>query len=241
LTERKRSEATVTDPEAPPQSPDVNAVRFVEEEVPAATPPSPKPPDFRVIFDAECGYVWQTLRRLGVQERDLEDVTHDVFVTVYRRLADYDAARPIRPWLFGIAYRVASDYRRLARHRREVVTAIGGDGIEPADDRPGADDHYEAAQARRVVLEALETMDIDRRAVFVMHELDGHAMPEIARALSVPLNTAYSRLRLAREQFAVAVRRIRARGISAPPGRAMNVSVGKSPSGSPGPRGGGER
>ena len=205
----------MTDPPPRPQSPDVNALRLEDDDLvprPARAPlsePSPPPVaerDFRTIFEGECTYVWNALRRLGVYERDLEDVMHDVFVTVYRRLADYDPTRPIRPWLFGIAFRVASDYRRLARHRREVV----GDAFDHPDPGPSAHDHYATMEARKLVMEALEVLDWDRRAVFVMHELDGHAMPEIAAALSVPLNTAYSRLRLAREQFAGAVKRIRA-------------------------------
>ncbi|MBI5535793.1 MAG: sigma-70 family RNA polymerase sigma factor [Deltaproteobacteria bacterium] len=161
---------------------------------------------FRAIYEAEFSYVWHTLRRLGVRDRDLEDLTHDLFVTVYRRIEDYDVDRPVRPWLFGFAFRLASDYRRLARHQREVVDS----DLEGMDPVPLADQQMAAEQRRRVVQAALDTLELDRRAVFVMHDLDGCAMPEIARALSIPLNTAYSRLRLAREQFTAAVRRIRA-------------------------------
>jgi RNA polymerase sigma-70 factor (ECF subfamily) len=201
----------------------VNALRLEEPQVVDPAPRSSAPVlhagariDFRTIFEKECGYVWHALRRLGVRERDLEDLAHDVFVTVHKRLGDYDPTRPIKPWLFGIAFRHASDYRRLARNRLEIVSAlgVGGESPEPADDAPGADVHYEQAEARRLVAEALESLDLDKRAVFVMHEIDGHAMPEIAEALKIPLNTAYSRLRLAREQFAVVVRRLRARKLS---------------------------
>ena len=59
---------------------------------------------------------------------------------------------------------------------------------------------------------ALDALDLDRRSVFVMHELDGQAVPEIARTLSIPLNTAYSRLRLARRDFVDAVKRARSVG-----------------------------
>lgn len=206
----------MTDPPSSPRTSGVNALRLEEPTVPPDLAPRPPTPPFRAIFEAECGYVWHALRRLGVRERDLEDLAHDVFVTVHKRLADYDPRRPIKPWLFGIAFRHASDYRRLARNRLEIVSAlgVGGDSPEPADDSPGADVHYEQAEARRLVADALQSLDMDKRAVFVMHEIDGHAMPEIAEALKVPLNTAYSRLRLAREQFAVVVRRLRARKLS---------------------------
>ena len=203
----------MTDPSPAPQSLVVNALRLDDDAAAPPSSPAVARPEFRAVFESECTYVWHALRRLGVRERDLEDVAHDVFVTVHRRLGDYDPSRPLRPWLFGIALRVASDYRRLARNRLEIVSAMGaGEADEPADETPDALARYEQAEARRMVLEALAVLDLDKRAVFVMHELDGHAMPEIAAALSIPLNTAYSRLRLAREQFTVVVRRLRARG-----------------------------
>lgn len=69
-------------------------------------------------------------------------------------------------------------------------------------------DKLSAERARDVVMEALQSVQMDRRAIFVLSELDGHAMPEIAETLSIPLNTVYSRLRLARETFTAAARRI---------------------------------
>jgi RNA polymerase sigma-70 factor (ECF subfamily) len=164
--------------------------------------------EFPAVYAAELGYVWSALRRLGVQERDLEDLCHDVFVIVFRNLAVYDARRPIRPWLFGIAFRVASDYRRSARHRREVA----GTTREPVCTAPVAEEVMLRRERQRLVARALEELELDRRAVFVMHDIDGHVMPDIAAALGVPLNTAYSRLRLARADFAAAVRRAQGSG-----------------------------
>jgi len=162
------------------------------------------PPSFRSIYEAEFDYIWQTLRRLGVRPSDIEDVAHDVFVTVHRKLADYDTFRPLRPWLFGIAFRVASDYRRTARFKREVF-----DGETDREDvAPIADQQLETKEAHKLVMAALETINLDQRAVFILHELDGHTIPEVARALGEPLNTIYSRLRLARKAFITAVTRM---------------------------------
>jgi RNA polymerase sigma-70 factor (ECF subfamily) len=98
----------------------------------------------------------------------------------------------------------------MARHRLEVV----GDGTpEAADGALPADEQLAAQQARELVIQALDAVELDRRAILVMHDIDGHTMPEIASTLSLPLNTAYSRLRLARADFKAAVeRRRRARG-----------------------------
>lgn len=165
-------------------------------------------PELRQVYQAHFTHVWHTLRRLGVAERDLEDLAHEVFVVVHRRLDSYDPARPIRPWLTGIAYRVASDQRRRAHHQRELLD----DPAHHVDGAPGPEEQAAAEEDRRLVLQALLVLPPERRIVFVMHELDGCDMPEIAEALEVPLNTCYSRLRLARKQFLGAARRLRRDG-----------------------------
>jgi RNA polymerase sigma-70 factor (ECF subfamily) len=162
---------------------------------------------FRALFLAQGSYVASSLRRLGVRDRDIEDVTHDVFLAVYRHLADYDPERPIKPWLFGFAVRIALGHKRRHSYSREVVAAE----IEAVDQAPTADEEIAAGQARSLVLAALGAIAEERRPVFILHDIDAIPMPEISSALDIPLNTGYSRLRLARAEFAAAVQRIRAR------------------------------
>jgi RNA polymerase sigma-70 factor, ECF subfamily len=166
----------------------------------AAAQEDPRP-DFRSVFDREFSYVWTSLRRLGVAPRDLEDVTHDVFVEVFRNLDRYDPARPMRPWLFAFAFRFASDYRRLVRHRVEIYVEPVGRSAAPA-----ADDVVAARELRALIATALDSIDLVRRGVFILHELDARPMAEIAETLGIPLNTAYSRLRVAREEFTATFR-----------------------------------
>lgn len=152
---------------------------------------------FHHVYRTELGYVLSTLRRLGIRPADTEDVAHDVFVAVYRHIGDYDATRPVRPWLFGFAFRIARDHKKLARHRHEV----GELATEPA--APGAqpDDALEEERLRRLLLQVLDALDFEKRSIIVMHDVDGLPVPEIAKLLEVPINTAYSRLRLARAAF----------------------------------------
>jgi len=163
------------------------------------------PEEFQRLYKAEFDYVWNTLRRLGVRDANREDLCHDVFITAWRKLKDYDPTRPLRPWLFGIAYRVASDSRQRAYQHREV----SDEEADSADDAIAPDEAVAQKQARLLVRKALEEVPIERRAVFVMHDIDGIAIPEIAASLELPLNTAYSRLRLARRDFAEAVARLK--------------------------------
>ena len=162
---------------------------------------------FRALFEAQADYVCHSLRRLGVRPGDVEDVAHEVFLAVHRLLPLYDASRPLKPWLFGIAFREASDYRRRAHVSRELL-------VEPAEevsDEPLADAHLEASERRALLDEALAALDLDKRAVMLLHDLDEQPMPTVAEALGIPLNTAYSRLRLARAELRATLARLMAR------------------------------
>jgi RNA polymerase sigma-70 factor (ECF subfamily) len=160
----------------------------------------------RRIFEQETDFVWRVLRRLGVHSDDVEDLAHEVFLTVWRRLEAYDPDRPIRPWLFGIAFRITRRFRDRAQSRHEVLTD------HPTPIRPSSSDQEEKLHASRMLQMALRPLDLDRRVVFVMHDMEGWTMPEVVQELQIPLNTGYSRLRLARSQIKQAVARLRAVG-----------------------------
>ena len=178
-------------------------IPFKRELAPASAPVQP---DFRELFETQFSYVWHVLKRLGVAERDLEDLTQQVFLQVHGQLPKFDGRRPLRPWLFSFAYNAASNYRALSRHRVELSV------VPPEQTCPkaAADEQLITRQELELAELALSRVSLDRRAVLLLHEVEGHSMPEIAESLSIPLNTAYSRLRLAREEYEQAVRRLRA-------------------------------
>lgn len=182
----------------------------------AAAVATPARPGLPQIYEECFGYVWTCLKRLGVWERDLEDAAHDVFLVVHRRLADYDPSRPIKPWLAGISARVASEFRRRAQHRREVVSEDVHMAMESAsvhhNATPSAETALDDKRRRDLVARALEKLAFDRRTVLVLHDIEGHAMPEVAAALEVNINTLYARLRSARQDFAAAVRELKGEG-----------------------------
>jgi RNA polymerase sigma-70 factor (ECF subfamily) len=153
-------------------------------------------------FQQELDYVFRTLRRLGVGPSEIEDLAQEVFLALRHSWAEYDAGRPLRPYLFGIAFRIASAHQR--KRKREVMLGV----VEVDDTGPGPDDTLAAKQARAVVLAALEKVPLPRRAVLVMHDLDDVPMAQVASALSIPRFTAYSRLRKARRELEVALKRL---------------------------------
>ena len=153
------------------------------------------------------GWLHVQLRRLGVADADLPDLTQETLVAVHGRWREYDPKRPIRPWLIAFAARLAANHRR--RQARSGNTDPMTDAL--AHDGPLPDAQLAAAQDRALVLAALETLDDERRVVFVAAEIEELSMPEVAAALGIPLNTGYTRLRLARADFAAAVARLRPR------------------------------
>jgi RNA polymerase sigma-70 factor (ECF subfamily) len=160
---------------------------------------------FVALFESQYDYVYASLLRLGVYESDVEDVAHELFMAVYRKLDDLDESRPIKPWLLAFAARFAADYRRLARHR----AGDGDSAFRSMHAASNPEDDASRAEGRSLVMRALDTLSIEVRAVFVAYEIDDLPMKDIAESLGIPVNTAYSRLRLGREQFGAACAAIR--------------------------------
>ncbi len=160
---------------------------------------------FEQVFLREHAYVYRTLLRLGVPHRDVEDAMQEVFMAVHGKWASLDRDLPARPWLFAFAHRHAANYRRLRRHQRDW--SAEPDRFASPDDPESA---AQAEQERALVLEALEALPDERRAVFVACELDGLLAVEVASALEIPVGTVHSRLRTARAEFTLAARRIMA-------------------------------
>ena len=88
--------------------------------VPAAVTTTQAQASATDMFREHGRYAFRLLRRLGVHEADVDDVLQEVFVVVHRKLPDFDPARSGRAWLYGICVRVAANYRRSQRKRREL-------------------------------------------------------------------------------------------------------------------------
>ncbi|MGA2450520.1 MAG: sigma-70 family RNA polymerase sigma factor [Polyangiaceae bacterium] len=168
-----------------------------------------EPLDVVSVHHEHANFVWLTLQRLGVRDADIEDLLQEVFVVVHQRLHTFDGSARMTTWLFGICLRVASAYRRRAYRRREQSVA------EVPEDAATGESPEEAAataQARARLRAALDLMDLDKRAIFVMFELDELSCEAIAEMLSIPLGTVYSRLHAARKAFEQSLARVQARG-----------------------------
>ncbi|WP_437858007.1 RNA polymerase sigma factor [Sorangium sp. So ce363] len=183
----------------------------VPDREPASAIGSSPRPSFEEVYQTLLPYVLAVLWRLGVASRDLHDVAHEVFLVVHRRLEDHDPCLSLKSWVAGISAHVALRHRELARNQRELLALDDGEPIELAD--PGLDAERRVAQVetQRIVRELIQRIERERRAVFVLYDLEGSDMRDIAQALQIPVNTAWDRLRRARSEFTAAVKRLSAR------------------------------
>jgi RNA polymerase sigma-70 factor (ECF subfamily) len=168
--------------------------------------PSPAEDACVAAFDRELDYIFETLRRLGARPSEVEDLAHDIFVVLQRNWSELDLERPLRPYLFGIAFRIVSAHRR--RRVRELPYAVP----DVEDRAPGPERLLESQESVELLLAALERVPLPRRAVIILHELDGVPIAEVARTLSITRFGAYARLHKGLKELAAAVRRIQQRG-----------------------------
>ncbi|TPV96344.1 MAG: sigma-70 family RNA polymerase sigma factor [Myxococcales bacterium FL481] len=154
-------------------------------------------PSFEAVYHRHVGFVWRTLRRLGIPAAELEDAVQDVFLILHRRLDEFDPTKASMPtWLYGMARGIAANRRRKAARGRRP------DGVSLVPSSPlGPEQHAERAEAERVVGAFLDTLSPERRAVFELCEVEGLRGSEIAKILELNVNTVHTRIRAVRALF----------------------------------------
>jgi RNA polymerase sigma-70 factor (ECF subfamily) len=148
------------------------------------------------IVRAEHDFIWRLLRRLGIPEANVDDATQQVFCVAARKVNEI-APGSERSYLFGIALRVASD-RRRSREGREPPADTVLDEIDPG---PNPEELAEQRERRAVLDDILDALPMELRTVIVLFELEQMTKAEVSALLGIPVGTAVSRLRRARESF----------------------------------------
>jgi RNA polymerase sigma-70 factor, ECF subfamily len=163
----------------------------------AALVPLPPPlPDFRSVFETYAPFVWRVLKRLGVREAEVADVSQETFLVLHKRLATFEGRSSLKTFVYGVAVRVAADHRKRAWVRKEQAT----DEIpEQGGTAPTAERALQAKESLQALDRALAELDEDKRTVFVLYELEELSLAEIAEVTELAISTLHSRLALARE------------------------------------------
>jgi RNA polymerase sigma-70 factor, ECF subfamily len=142
-------------------------------------------------------FVWRVLRHHGVPERQLEDLSQEVFIVVLRKFAGFERRSAIKTWIYGICRNVAADARRRTRRKPEILTDAPPDTAAPERQTEAFARNHAAGQLRL----ALAQLADRTRMVFVLYEIESMPMAEVAESVGCNLSTAYSRLYAARKHI----------------------------------------
>jgi RNA polymerase sigma-70 factor (ECF subfamily) len=159
--------------------------------------PSANDRAIRRLVEEHFDFIWRLLRRLGLSQSDADDAAQEVFIVAARRTASIESGRE-RTFLYGTALRVLANARRGARRRRETT---GVALPELAVTARGADELIDDERARTRLDALLAALPAELRRVIVLAELEELTLPETATLEGIPLGTATSRLRRARERL----------------------------------------
>jgi RNA polymerase sigma-70 factor (ECF subfamily) len=163
-------------------------------------------PSFGAIYKDYFDFVWRNARRLGVVEDSIADIVQEVFLVVYARVHTLERPESLRSWLYSVVRRTVSMYHRErhTRSARESSTPVP-DSASPM--QPSPLDLALFNDELKLLWSLLGRLDSPKREILVLAELEEMTVPEIAQAIGIPLNTAYSRLRAARQEFNAAFAR----------------------------------
>ena len=167
-------------------------------------------PPFHEIYRDYFDFVWSTAARCGVEPSARDDVVQEVFIVINSRLHTLQNPKALRSWIYGVVRRTASSYRRARRTQAAAGIEIGID-VEPRSQEPTPFEQTQKNAELELLAALMAELDEPKREVFALVEIDELTVPEVARLLKLPLNTAYSRLRLARQAFEAALLRHEAR------------------------------
>lgn len=157
--------------------------------------------DLSSLYETEVDGVHAFIGRFGLRGADLEDAVHDTFLIALSRASTHDPSRPVRPWLLGIAFRMAVARLRAPKKTTHEVP----DQADPAQN-PERD--VAERQTHALVRRAISELSEEQGLVLMMYDLEGIPVAEISASMGAPVATTYSRLRLARQAFAAAVQRL---------------------------------
>ncbi len=150
---------------------------------------------FAAIYHAYAALVFSVALRISRVWQDAEEITQEVFITLFRKFAQFNFLSSLKTWLYRIAVNTALNARRdhLREEARRLVyqkTAIL---------RQGAPDPAAQVQADAEANALLDLLPPEQRVCIVLRTIEGLSYQEIAEVLQVNLNTVRSRLKRGRE------------------------------------------
>jgi RNA polymerase sigma-70 factor (ECF subfamily) len=154
------------------------------------------------LYDRHNQSVRAFLARATSNAADADDLVQDTFLGASRIAHRYDGRASSRPWLIGIAANLVQRRGRTLGQIARLFMRVAGEHPKARDARP----HLEARDDLRRVGAVLEEMDVTKRVVILMVQVEGMTCDEVATTLGVPVGTVWRRLHAARDALRTAWR-----------------------------------
>lgn len=167
-------------------------------------------PTFEQIYTETFRAVWRMVRRMGVVDTSVDDVVQEVFVVVYRKLPQFNGGSSVTTWVLAITTGIVRNYRRAWRRKGAgyALATVVGDPDLISDASLDPQEQLSRSEAGKLVQQLLDAMDDEKASLFILVEIEGLTVAEVARALGQNVQTVYSRLSAARKEFERGVRRL---------------------------------
>jgi len=181
-----------------------------EPPAPGRAPSPLEVPPFKVVYQEYFDFVWTSARRLGIQPSGMDDLIQEVFMVIHSKLHTVEKRESLRSWIYSVVRRTASNHRRARRAHADSSSGPPGDG-EARSREPTPLENTERNAGFQLLMTLLDQLELPKREIFSLVDVEDLSVPEAAELLGIPLNTAYSRLRVARQNFEAALARHEAR------------------------------
>jgi RNA polymerase sigma-70 factor, ECF subfamily len=181
-----------------------------ESPAPDRAPASLEVPAFKAVYQEYFDFVWSSARRLGIQPSGMDDLIQEVFLVIHSKLHTVEKRESLRSWIYSVVRRTASNHRRAVRAHADASSGPPGNG-EALSREPTPLENTERNAGFQLLMSLLDQLEGPKREIFALVDVEDLSVPEAAEALGIPLNTAYSRLRVARQNFEAALARHEAR------------------------------
>jgi RNA polymerase sigma-70 factor, ECF subfamily len=181
-----------------------------EPPTPSRAPSPLEVPPFKVVYQEYFDFVWTSARRLGIQPSGMDDLIQEVFLVIHSKLHTVEKRESLRSWIYSVVRRTASNHRRARRAHADSSSGPPGDG-EARSREPTPLENTERNAGFQLLMTLLDQLEAPKREIFSLVDVEDLSVPEAAEVLGIPLNTAYSRLRVARQNFEAALARHEAR------------------------------
>ncbi len=155
---------------------------------------------FERIYNEYSGFVYNVAFRVVNNIDEAEEITQEVFITVYRKLKSFKFKSSLKTWVYRIAVNMAIDYAKK-RKREQDHTVSYEDYNKPGETTDPLSEEIERAEQEKTISTLLEALSPDQRACIVLRSIEGLSYQEISESLNININTVRTRLKRAREKL----------------------------------------